>query len=188
MKVLISGKNGFLCKNIIKNKDWKIFSLIKDGKHNNVDLILHFASPSDSEGFKDKDRLVEANIDLTITAVEEANRNKCKLIFASSMAVDNIEDDYGILKKAAELYIETHCNDYVIMRIPRVYGKYRNKGLMKKIIDNNIDDWNKEIEYIDIDDFKNWFKEVLNKNMIQYYNKTYRKNTIKELKEIYCES
>jgi nucleoside-diphosphate-sugar epimerase len=186
MKVLVSGKDGFLLKNTLKDYKWKFTTLIQNGSHSNSDLVIHFASPSDNEGFNDLNKLVKANIDLTITAVEEANRNNCKLIFASSLAVDNDCTEYSMLKKVAELYIETHCNDYVILRIPRVYGSSRNKGLMKDIKNNNIKDWMKEIEYIDIEDFKLWFSTILNKNGIQYYSGKYYKETIKQIKEKYC--
>ena len=176
-------------RNILKNYNWSTETLKENQEYTNKDLVIHFASPADIYDFKDKNKMVNANIDLTIAAVNAANKNKCKLIFASSMAVDNIENEYGILKKAAELYIETHCNNYCIMRIPRVYGQGRDKGLMKRIKNNNINklDWDKEVEYIDIQDFKDWFDIVLNKNMIQYYDKSYKKHTIKQIKELYCE-
>ena len=187
-KVLISGKNGFLMKNIIKDYNWEVSSLIHCGKHNDQELVLHFASPSDSEGFKETSRLVEANLLLTIAAVEESNRNKCKLVFASSMAVQEEKSEYSSLKEAAELYIKTYCKDYVILRIPRVYGKDRTKGLMKKIKDGIVDNYLDEVvQYIDIEDFKEFFKDSLGKNGIITYDKEFRKNTIKEIKDLYCE-
>lgn len=189
LKVLMSGEHGFLMRNVLKKYHWEIETLKENQEYTDKDLVIHFASPVDIYDFKNKDKMVNANIELTITAVKAANNNNCKLIFASSMAVNEIENDYGVLKRAAELYIETYCHNYCIMRIPRVYGRDRDKGLMKRIknADINDSDWDKEIEYIDIQDFKDWFDTVLDKNMIQYYDKIYKKHTIKQIKEIYCE-
>jgi len=188
MNVLVSGAKGFLLRNTLKDYNWNIIEYQAGEEYNNIDLVIHFASPTDTFEFQDKEKMAVTMIDMTLKMVTETLANDCKMIFASSMAAAILEDDYGIYKRAMEQYISALVPDNLILRIPRVYGKDKNKGLMKKIRDNNIDGWDKEIEYIDIDDFKNWFKEVLNKNMIQYYNKTYRKNTIKEIKDIYCES
>jgi nucleoside-diphosphate-sugar epimerase len=188
MKVIASGQEGFLLRNTLTEYDWEMAQLGGCGLHKGGDLVIHFASPSDSDGFKDSKKLLEANFDMVVGAVMEARRQKCKLIFASSMAADTLENDYGALKRAAELYIQSKLDNYVIMKIPRVYGADRNKGLMKKIKEGNIDDWDKVVEYIDIDDFKQWFDDILNKNGIQYYNNKFKTNTIKEIKEKYCES
>lgn len=188
MNVLVSGANGFLLRNTLKDYDWNIIEYQVGEEYNNIDLVIHFASPTDTFEFQNKEKMAVTMIDMTLKMVTETLANNCKMIFASSMAATILEDNYGVYKRAMEQYISAIVPDNLILRIPRVYGKDKNKGLMKKIRLNTIDNWNKEIDYIDIEDFKIWFKEVLNKNMIQYYNKTYRTNTIKELKEIYCKS
>jgi hypothetical protein len=75
------------------------------------------------------------------------------------------------------------------MRIPRVYGSDRKKGLMKKIANGHIrrDEWDRKIEYIDISDFSKWFDDILIEHGVQYYNGRLRSNTIKEIKELFCE-
>lgn len=194
--VLVSGRNGFLMRNtlpVLKEKYEIIefnYNQYSFNGYTDIDLILHFASPSDSNDFQDKRNMAFAMVDLTQIMIKIAKENNCKFIFASSMSAQFLEDDYGIYKKAMEQYIQALLKDYLILRIPRVYGKDRNKGLMRKIrqglIPNN--EMNNIIEYIDIEDFKVWFNQNLNKNGILYYSNEFRTNTIKEIGEIYCES
>lgn len=190
INVLVSGRNGFLLRNTINDKKWNIIEYKDSEEYSNIDLVIHFASPSDSFEFKDKERMAETMVDLTIRILNEAVANNCKFIFASSMAADNPENEYGFYKRAMEQYIQAIHNNSLILRIPRVYGKDRNKGLMRKIRQGLIpkNEINNEIQYIDIEDFKVWFNENLNKNGILYYNNEFRTNTIKEIGEIYCES
>lgn len=192
MRILVTGNAGFLLRNSIaafRGHDIIQFdqSQYLDKGYYDIDLIIHFASPSDSYDFKDKIKMAVTMIDLTQVMVDIAGKNKCKLVFASSMAADILEDDYGIYKRAMEQYIQALTDNYLILKIPRVYGKDRTKGLMKKIKLGDVTDWNKTIEYIDINDFTNWFIENLSKTGIEYYSGKVQKNTIKEIKEKYCE-
>jgi nucleoside-diphosphate-sugar epimerase len=195
MKILVTGKNGFLMRNILPlfheheiiefNETQNVYS-----GYFGIDLILHFASPSDSYDFKDKVRMATSMVDLTQTMVRLAEINECKLVFASSLAADFLDDDYGVYKKAMEQYIQALVNDHLILRIPRVYGTDRRKGLMKKIELNDVpeEDWESVVGYADIYDFVSWFIQNLNKLGIQYYNGDIKYHTIREIKEIYCES
>ena len=195
MRILVTGQNGFLMSNIIPllkvNHDIVEFNPIQYSYngYSGIDLILHFASPSDSYDFQNKLRMATSMVDLTQTMVHIANENKCKLVFASSMAAILMEDEYGIYKRAMEQYISACTEKYLILRIPRIYGPDKNKGLMKKIRLNEVpdEDLDNIIEYADILDFTNWFIDNLTNNGIEYYSGKIKQNTIKELKEIYCE-
>jgi nucleoside-diphosphate-sugar epimerase len=192
--ILITGERGFLlrnCKFLFKDYNVQYYKSGESSeKYYNIDTIIHFASPTDTFEFKDKLKLSKSMIDLTIELIKLAQELDAKFIFASSEAAIHLENEYGINKRAMEQYIESYLSDYLILRIPRVYGVDKNKGLMKKIRLNEISEFdlkNQIIEYIDIEDFKMWFKKILTKNKIQYYNKTKRKNTIQEIKDIYCQ-
>ena len=192
MRVLVTGHNGFLLRNILPLfYEHEIIEYVPtQNVYLGIDLILHFASPSDSYDFKDKLRMAISMVDLTKTMVRIAEINQCKLVFASSLAADFLDNDYGVYKKAMEQYIEATVEDYLILRIPRVYGHDRNKGLMKKIRLNDVpeNEWDAVVGYADIADFVTWFIYNLNKLGIQYYNGDIKYHTIREIKEIYCES
>ena len=189
--VLITGERGFLLRNCkFLFKDCNVQYYKPNTKYYDIDTIVHFASPSDTFEFKDKLKLSKSMIDLTIELIKLAQELDAKFIFASSMAAEYLDNDYGINKKAMEQYIESYLSDYLILRIPRVYGIDKDKGLMKKIRLNEISEFdlkNQTVEYIDIEDFKMWFTNVINKTGIQKYIKQQRKNTIQEIKDIYCQ-
>ena len=189
--VLITGERGFLLRNCkFLFKDCNVQYYKPNTQYYDIDTIVHFASPSDTFEFKDKLKLSKSMIDLTIELIKLAQELDAKFIFASSMAAEYLDNDYGINKKAMEQYIESYLSDYLILRIPRVYGVDKDKGLMKKIRLNEISKFdlkNQTVEYIDIEDFKIWFTNVINKTGIQKYIKQQRKNTIQEIKDIYCQ-
>ena len=189
--VLITGERGFLLRNCkFLFKDCNVQYYKPNTQYYDIDTIVHFASPSDTFEFKDKLKLSKSMIDLSIDLIKLAQELDAKFIFASSMAAEYLDNDYGINKKAMEQYIESYLSDYLILRIPRVYGVDKDKGLMKKIRLNEISKFdlkNQTVEYIDIEDFKMWFTNVINKSGIQKYIKQQRKNTIQEIKDIYCQ-
>jgi nucleoside-diphosphate-sugar epimerase len=188
MRVLVTGSSGFLLSNILPIYDnWEIIHYKPGNEYRDIQLILHFASPSDSYDFKDKIKMATSMVDLTQSMIRIAVTNKCKLIFASSLAADVLQDDYGIYKRAMEQYIQAVLTDYLILKIPRVYGRGRTKGLMKKIALNHIDDWSKTIEYININDFVLWFTRILNNTGIEYYSGDIQCHNIKQIKELFCE-
>ncbi len=129
--VLITGERGFLLRNCkFLFKDCNVQYYKPNTQYYDIDTIVHFASPSDTFEFKDKLKLSKSMIDLTIELIKLAQELDAKFIFASSMAAEYLDNDYGINKKAMEQYIESYLSDYLILRIPRVYGIDKDKGLM----------------------------------------------------------
>lgn len=188
MNVLISGSTGFLLRNTLEDFDFNILKYEFNKSYSNIDLIIHFASFTDTFEFENKKEMSFIMLDYSLELIKIAKNNNCKFIFASSVAAEELKDEYGVYKKCIELYICANLEKFCILRIPRVYGHDRKKGLMRKIKENLIseNDMFNVIEYIDIEDFKIWFNSCLNKNGILTYNKKLKTNTIKELKDIYC--
>lgn len=185
--ILVSGERGFLLSSCLNYLNGIIISYELGNQYNNIDVVIHFASPNDKYEFQDKKGMFDTMVEYSINILKQAINNDAKFVFASSKAADNPNDEYGIYKRFFEYYIQSITNNYLIYRIPRIYGVERNKGLMKQLRLGDIDkkDFKKEICYLDIQDFKKWFLDNYNKIGTIKYNGIYRKNTIQEIKEIY---
>lgn len=188
LRIITTGHRGYLLTNLLP--EMNIINSRRYHKNytfSNTDMILHFASPSDSEGFKDEKRLYNANITLTSELIELAKKLNCKLVFASTMGVHNPNNLYCNLKLQAEELIKNNLKDYLIIRIPRVYSKDRDKGLIKDIKNNIIpeEDYNKIIQFADLRDFKEFFDNILHYRGVIDYNRTLQELSIKEIKEKY---
>lgn len=168
----ITGINGFLLRNTFEEFN----------KFN--DCIMHFGGPSCIEEFT-----LESTNKMVKDVKELLKLEHKNFIFASSMGTEHKSDNkfqqmYNDAKIECEKLIKSSDKNYCILKIPRVYGSDRNKGLMKSIREHKIDDYNKEIEFLDINDFKAQLKDIkINYNII-YFNKT-QKKTIQEIKELY---
>lgn len=189
----VSGETGFLMKHMLPYFEANIYSFTKDNLYytelNDINTVIHFASPSDSFDFQNKYLMSKSMIDLTQDMLKCAIDHNAKFIFASTEAAIDPVDTYGFYKRAMEDYILSIHPNSLILRIPRVYGTDKTKGLMKKINDGfiNKEDIYKEIEYIDIQDYIKWFFKVQNEVGIVEYNLPKRKNTIQEIAKLYCD-
>ena len=193
--ILITGHDGFLIGGLseyLHNK-YNVYKLDCDVRdditsvYNNIQIVIHFASPSDDIEFKDKNKTVTTIVDGTINLLNLASKLNAKFVFASTLGVTVHDPDniYTTTKLAMEHYIVNTYNNYVILRIPRVYDKTRKKGLMRKIRNNLISDsdMNKTVDYITLDCFVEQTKHALSLcNSIYNYNITYNK-TIKDIKK-----
>ena len=189
--ILVTGESGYLATALIKQlKNNNIISFNGDVREykafSNIDMVLHFASPSDGFEFKDKQRTASTIIKGTVNLLEVAKYNDAKFVFASTMGVYRpaIDDIYCTCKLAMENYIKSVYNNYIVLRIPRVYSKCRQKGLMRQIKENLIPerDMKKRIEFITLSDFIAQTLSVLDMtNIIHEYSITQRK-TIQEIK------
>ena len=136
MKVLITGANGFIAKNMIEylnridvevlkytreNSDIKLEDYI-----NKADFIFHFAGinrPKDIEEF------YIGNKDLTqkIIGFIEKNNKTIPILLTSSLQVGN-DSDYAKSKEKAEQIVEKYSKenniDCFIYRLPNVFGKW----------------------------------------------------------------
>ena len=137
MKVLITGENGFIAKNLkifLKERsDIKIFKFSKKNKItelvdivDKVDFIFHLAGVNRSENLQD---FIIGNETLTYELCEAIRKTNKKIpvVYSSSIQAD-LNNPYGVSKNKAEnllfnLKKEQDIPVY-IYRLPNVFGKW----------------------------------------------------------------
>jgi len=180
MKVLVTGSKGFIGKNLIvhlsemdnieileMDQDTKISDIEKDIEK--IEYIFHLAGvnrPNDVTEF------YAGNTDLTQQLVEllKSKNLKTPIIYASSIQAE-LDNDYGKSKKQAENSILSYGNGSLVYRFHNVFGKWcrPNYNSVVATFCNNIatgqsitiDDRNKELELIYIDDIAYEFKKII---------------------------
>lgn len=178
MKVLVTGSNGFIGKNLIshlqeeKNIEIitfdiedtfkKIESNIKD-----IDFIFHLAGVNRPQT---KEEFYSGNSDLTKRIVDLIKNKNTPLLITSSIQAE-LDNDYGKSKKVAEEYIKNNLDNYYIYRLHNVFGKWcrpNYNSVVATFCDNiahdkpiQIDDPKKELTLIYIDDIVEEFINIL---------------------------
>ena len=84
-------------------------------------------------------------------------------------------------------FIQENYENWIILRIPRVYDKTRKKGLMKKIRLNLIPDHDmaNKIEFLTLSNFIEQTLKVVNEKNIIYNYYNLHCNTISNIKKLY---
>ena len=149
--------------------------------------VYHFAGPSDDFDFKNTKKTIETITIGTMNMLEIAKNNKSKFIFASTKGVEDPNNIYCYSKLLMEKYIQKNYDNWVILRIPRVYDKSRKKGLMKKLRLNLVSekDMNNKIEFLTLDKFIDQTLTVDKQRNIVYNYKDLYCKTIKNIKKLY---
>ena len=210
MKVLVTGANGFIAKNLISNlmnmpnieilkydkedsKD-RLKSLVKE-----CDFIYHLAGVNRPETSKE---FYEGNSGLTaeIINILETNDKKTPILLTSSTQVGN-GSDYAKSKEEAENSIKEYAKRYnidcFIYRLPNVFGKWSkpnyntviatwcyNVARDKEIV---VDDSSKELTLVYIDDVINHFINHLyikQESEIYYTVTPYYKKRLGEIRDL----
>lgn len=178
MKVLVTGSNGFIGKNLISHlqecKDIEIvtydieddFSKI-ESNIDDIKYIFHLAGvnrPQSPEEF------YQGNTDLTKRIVDLIKDKDISLIVTSSIQAIR-DNDYGKSKKLAEDYIIANLNNYYVYRLHNVFGKWCRPNYNSVVatfchnIANNLDitinDPNVELELVYIDDICKEFLSLI---------------------------
>lgn len=137
MKILITGANGFIGKNLVShlkekdNIDLYLFSkndsnTILDAYLEDADFIFHLAGINRP---KNKKEFYEGNSDLTkyIVSTLEKKEKNTPIILSSSIQVET-DNDYGKSKLQAENYLLEYSKNtganISIYRLPNVFGKW----------------------------------------------------------------
>ncbi|MBL4954458.1 capsular polysaccharide biosynthesis protein CapF [Neobacillus sp. YIM B02564] len=137
MKILVTGANGFVGKNLIaelENKGYKdIYKFTRDTDSSKLetyarecDFIFHLAGVNRP---KDEKEYLEGNVGFILKLVEllKKHLNPCPILFTSSTqaALDN---PYGQSKKTVEDVLFSYSKEYgakvLIYRLPNLFGKW----------------------------------------------------------------
>ena len=150
-----------------------------------IDNIFHFAGPSDDFDFANEEKTIKTIINGTINLLNLAKKKNAKFIFASTKGADKPNNVYCHSKLLMEEYIKNNYDNYIILRIPRVYDKKRNKGLMKKLKLNLVaeKDMGKKIEYTTLKNFIDQTLLVVNQRNIVYNYNNLEYNSIHYINE-----
>lgn len=192
MKILITGSNGFIGKNLCQKlkeiKDIEIITFNKEDPfsiiENNIekiDFIFHLAGvnrPENAEEF------YKGNTDLTKSIVDLLKEKKLNIpILMTSSIQAKKDNDYGKSKKLAEDLLVNYGN-YYIYRLHNVFGKWCKPNYNSVVatfchnISHNIDvvinDKNAELELVYIDDVVKEFLKVLFGKKLTKLNDYYR--------------
>ena len=137
MKVLITGANGFVGKNLISNlslnKEIEIFKYDKDSTLDDLDkytkecdFVYHLAGVNRP---KNVEEFIDGNLNFTVTLLEKLKKhnNKCPIMLSSSFQAE-LDNDYGKSKKAAEDLILKYGKDNniktYVFRFTNLFGKW----------------------------------------------------------------
>lgn len=135
MKVLVTGRDGFIATNLIhKMKGMSGCETIAYDKNwafhihrlQNIDVVIHLGAVSGIKACEDD--IVESNnlnVNVSIQSIQLAKEtNVSKFIFASSQAAVDPTTIYGIQKKYIEEVLKISGLNYTILRLSNVFGPY----------------------------------------------------------------
>lgn len=192
VNVFTGAEKGFLGSNLKKEiNGWNVDygDILVDNFYlpSKIDNVFHFAGPSDDFDFADEAKTIQTIINGTINVLNLAKKNNSKFIFASTLGVETPNNIYCYSKLLMEKYIQDNYDNWIILRIPRVYDRIRNKGLMKKLRLDLIPqkDMTNQIEFLTLFDFIEQTLEVVNERNIVYNYKDLHCDTIANIKKLY---
>lgn len=197
MKILVTGSNGFIGKNLISNlslidnvqiykydrncSDFDLMTFTKD-----CDFVYHLAGVNRTQNESD---FKAGNVNLLNKLIDDlkANNNKCPIVITSSIQAE-LDNPYGISKKMEEDVAinyakENNVNVYVF-RLNNLFGKWCKPNYNSFIatwcynishnLDIDISDKNKEICLCYIDDVCNEFINCLTDKCVCKQNGYYQ--------------
>ena len=192
MKVLITGSNGFIAKNLIehlkRDEEIKLYLFSKKDSVNllqayvkEVDFIFHLAGVNRPENVHE---FYEGNSNLTKIIVDTLKlANKTTPIVLSSSAQAELDNDYGKSKLKAEIllleYAEVTKAKVYIYRLPNVFGKWSKPNYNSVVstwchniandLDIQINDRDSILNLVYVDDIVKSFIEKLDFNSDEQY-------------------
>lgn len=191
-----NGLNGFLGKTLKLNELWDCSIIFNNRFYDKSEMVFWlFGCPSDTMEIQDNPRKLTDTLDFIIKNKEFLKKFK-HIVYASSMGAQNpeadgIQGEYNRFKRVTEFYLLNNFKSVTVLRIPRVYGKGKTKGLFKKFEiyrqETNKDEFDNSllVKYISPKMFKEWVGRVYLTPGIQEYDNLYKEKTLSELYKKY---
>jgi len=209
MKILITGADGFIAKNLIvhlkREEKFKLYTFTKDESYalleayvKEVDFIYHLAGVNRPHNVKE---FYEGNSNLTkfiVKTLQKNNKNTPIVFSSSSQAV--LDNDYGKSKKEAEDILLEYAQEkkarIFIYRLPNVFGKWSKPNYNSVIatwcynitrdLPIQINDTAVQLQLVYIDDVVSSFVKKLSfdTNNIYVEVEPLYKKTLGEIKEL----
>jgi UDP-glucose 4-epimerase len=169
--MIITGSSGFIGSFLKKEFPDAIGLDVKDGQNiltcdlPEADTVIHLAAQSKVIPSMN-DPIHDATVNILGTIRLAKHYQNSKLIFASSGGCiqDNIESPYGLSKYCAEEYIKLLHRDYVILRLPNVYGHRDSQSVVDNFIYGDVrifGDGSATRDYVHISDIIKAFKQAI---------------------------
>ncbi len=204
MKVLVTGAEGFIGKNLVvhlqEKKDVEVVTFVKsdkidllDSKLLGVDFIFHLAGVNRPKEEKD---FSQGNSDLTQAICNSIRKTKRKIpiVFTSSIQAE-LSNPYGKSKLDAEKHLlnlqREIQNSVYIFRLPNVFGKWAKPNYNSVVatfcynilndIPVQVNDKNSVINLVYVDDVITGFLEVMTSSTFKVIEPIYQ-ITVGELK------
>jgi len=190
MKILITGNQGFIGTHLTKRV--RAIGLdIKDGndivtcKLPKADVVIHLAAKSDVvESMINPVETIRTNTLGTIRLWEKYKDTR--FIFASTAGAiqDGIYSTYGLSKYYAEELIKMFFSNYIILRLPNIYGGKGSRSVIDKFINEDIiiyGDGSQTRTFIHVDDLINGIIDSINWPKGQYTFGSDKTYTVLEL-------
>jgi UDP-glucose 4-epimerase len=142
--ILVTGHLGFIGSYLFK----EISAIGMDIKNNynnilfdnlpDADIVIHLAAQTDVI-LSVENPINDANLNILGTIRLVQHYKKSKFIFVSSGGAiqEKIESPYGLSKYCAEEYIKLLHDNYIILRLPNIYGK-GSRSVVEKFINGPV--------------------------------------------------
>ena len=185
MKILVTGANGFIGKNLcsqLENLNHQVYKFTKQSDFDELcfftkkcEFVFHLAGsnrPKDNVEFK------EVNVDLTKKLFDllEKNKNLSPVVISSSIQVEK-DNLYGVSKKLAEDIALGSNNKAFIFRLPNVFGKWSKPNYntviatfcynISRNISIQVNDKNVRLNLVYIDDLVKDFIELVKNHSME---------------------
>lgn len=181
MKILVTGANGFIGRNLTDRLKaegaHEIYEFTRETPLEQLDawcadceFVFHLAGVNRPDNDSEFMRI---NCGLTEALVEYLGKYKniCPLLYTSSVQAE-LDNEYGKSKAAAEMVLQKRDTKTYIYRLPNVFGKWTRPNYNSVVatfcyntangLPLRIDDENKQLSLVYIDDVVSEFVRALN--------------------------